>query len=103
MTDERHGYVRTGRLYASHETVCHAEAEYVRGEVSTNRIEGVWAGLKRQLSGTHHSVSKKHLHRCVSECEFKYNTRQIDDGDRTQLAIGAAIGRRLTYQECIKK
>lgn len=99
MTDERRGYIKPGRKYASHETVCHQEAEYVRGDVHTNRIEGVWAGLKRQLNGTHHSVSRKHLHRYVSETEFKYNTRHMTDGERTVALIRAADGKRLTYDE----
>ncbi len=89
MTDERRGYVVVGREFASHQTVKHEAGEYVRGDVTTNRIEGFWAGLKRQLNGTHHSVSKKHLHRYVSEVEYKYNTRQGNDGERTRLAIKA--------------
>jgi len=40
-------------------------------QVTTNRIEGFWAGLKRQLHGTHHAVSRKHLHRYLSEAEFQ--------------------------------
>jgi len=40
-------------------------------QVTTNRIEGFLAGLKRQLHGTHHAVSRKHLHRYLSEAEFQ--------------------------------
>ncbi|SRR5579883_132688 len=89
--------------YASHNTVRHKDGEYVRQEadvkVTTNTIEGFFAGLKRQIRGTHHVVSKKHLHRYVSEAEFKYNTRGLDDGARTVLAIQSADHRRLTYRE----
>src|SRR5258705_209382 len=46
MTDERIAYVLVGKEYASHETVHHNSGEYVRGSVTTNRIEGFWAGLK---------------------------------------------------------
>jgi hypothetical protein len=99
MTDERPAYRRIGRQYASHQTVHHKSGEYVRGDVTTNRIEGFFAGLKRQIKGTHHSVSKKHLHRYVSEVEFKYNTRGLDDGERTQRAIQGADGKRLTHDE----
>ena len=38
---------------------------------------------KRGLYGTFHSVSKKHLHRYVDEFTFRYNTREMDDGERT--------------------
>ena len=59
------------------------------------------AGLKRQLHGTHHSVSRKHLHRYVSEAVFKYTNRHLDDGERTVKLIQAADSRRLTYEELI--
>lgn len=51
--------------------------------VSTNRIEGFWAGTKRQLHGRHHSVSRKHSHRDVAEVEFNYNNGKLTDGERT--------------------
>ena len=102
ITDEAKGYVTVGREYASHQRVRHYIGEYVKytpeGEcITTNRNEGFWAGLKRQLHGTHHSVSRKHLHRYVSEAEFKYNTRNLSDGERTVKLIQAADHRRLTY------
>jgi transposase-like protein len=99
MTDERRCYKPVGREYASHQTVHHRSGEYVRGDVTTNRIEGFFAGLKRQIKGTHHSVSRKHLHRYISEIEYKYNTRDIDDGERTRLAIQGSDGKRLTYAD----
>jgi hypothetical protein len=91
-----------GREYASHQTVHHKVGEYVRGNVYTNTIEGFFAGLKRQIKGTHHSVSKKHLHRYISEIEYKYNTRGMNDGERTALAIKSADGRRLTYKDQVR-
>jgi hypothetical protein len=68
-------------------------------QITTNRIEGFWAGLKRQVGGTHHSVSRKHLHRYVSEAEFKYNNRALSDADRMVKLIQASDNRRLTYAE----
>lgn len=67
--------------------------------ITTNTIEGFWAGHKRQIGGTHHAVTRKHLHRYVSEAEFKYNTRTLNDGERTAKLIQAALMRRLTYAE----
>lgn len=99
MTDELQAYQPIGKAYASHQTVRHKDAEYVRGDVYTNTIEGFFAGLKRQISGTHHSVSKKHLHRYVNEVEFKYNNRDVNDGERTRRAIKASEGRRLRYAD----
>lgn len=102
MTDEAKVYNVVGREYADHLKVKHYLGQYVRhtsdGEtVTTNRIEGFWAGLKRQIGGTHHSVSRKHLHRYVSEAEFKYNNRKLSDADRMVKLIHATNGRRLTY------
>ncbi|MFN2603966.1 MAG: transposase, partial [Gemmatimonadaceae bacterium] len=103
MTDERGTYKPIGAAYASHNTVRHKDGEYVRLEpdvlVTTNTIEGFFAGLKRQIKGTHHAVSQKHLHRYVSESEFKYNHRKLDDGERTVCAIRGADGKRLTYKQ----
>jgi transposase-like protein len=99
MTDERRSYRKVGKEYASHQRVHHTQGEYVRGDVTTNRVEGFFAGLKRQIKGTHHAVSKKHLHRYISEIEFKYNNRALDDGARTALAIQGADNKRLTYKQ----
>lgn len=104
QTDESVVYKIVGREYASHRRVKHALGQYVKytaeGEqITTNRIEGFWANLKRQLHGTHHAVSRKHLHRYVSEVEFKYNNRDLSDGERAAKLIRSTVNRRLTYAE----
>jgi transposase-like protein len=103
-TDQAQAYKAIGQQFASHARVRHNAGQYVRYttdgvQVTTNRIEGFWAGLKRQLHGTHHSVSRKHLHRYLSEAEFKYNNRKLSDGERTVKLIQACDNRRLTYRE----
>ena len=100
MTDEHGAYCRPAwALKAKHETVTHHVGEYVRGDVHTNTIEGFFANFKRKLHGTHHAVSKKHLHRYVDEAVFIYNTRDVDDGARAEQAIQGADGKRLLYRE----
>ncbi|HEV8445689.1 MAG TPA: IS1595 family transposase [Gemmatimonadaceae bacterium] len=99
MTDEKRAYEAIGRDFAAHHTIKHYRGRWADGDVTTNRIEAFWALLKRQILGTHHSVSKKHLHRYVSEVEFKFNTRGMDDGQRTVLAIQSADNKRLTYRK----
>ena len=86
------------RLKMPHESVNHSQREYVRGEVTTNTVEGFFSLLKRGLYGTFHSVSEHHLHRYVSEFAFRYNARYLDDGERTIKAIAGAEGKRLTYR-----
>lgn len=100
MTDEFGIYTTIGREFeGGHETICHGDGEYARGDVTTNTIEGVFALLKRGMKGTFHSVTPKHLHRYLSEFEFRYNTRKVDDGARVALAIDAMNGKRLTYAQ----
>lgn len=102
LTDGWIGYKNIGREYdGGHEKVNHRQGkqeEWVRGDVHTNTIESFFAILKRGIYGTFHNVSDKHLHRYVSEFEFRYNTRGVDDGERTRRAILGAEGKRLTYK-----
>jgi hypothetical protein len=78
--------------------VTHSKREYVRGEVHSNTVEGFFSLVKRGLYGVYHNVSKDHLHRYMSEFEFRYNNRHLDDGDRTSAAIKASEGKRLMYK-----
>ena len=102
MTDE---YVAYRGIEASfdggHHVVNHRRKEYVRGDVSTNTAESSFALIKRGLMGIYHAVSKKHLHRYLGEFDFRWNTRSLNDGDRTEQAVKGAAGKRLDYQRCI--
>jgi hypothetical protein len=51
------------------------------------------------MVGIYHSVSKEHLHRYLGEFDFRWNTRNLNDGDRTALAIESAQGKRLPYED----
>jgi len=102
-TDESGIYSRVGGLLYQHETINHGAGEYVRGDVTTNGIESVFALLKRGLHGVYHHASPKHLHRYVGEFAFR-----LGDGDvknhtlhRLDRMFAAAIGQRLTYKELI--
>ena len=103
MTDESNLYNKVGQPFASHESVKHSLYEYVRGEAHINSAESFFSRLKRQLYGTHHAVSKKHLHRYLAEVVFKHNTRWLEDGARTVAAIQGADGKRLRYREPIRQ
>lgn len=101
MTDSYQVYTEPGKMFAAHEIVDHGKGEYVRGDAHTNTVEGFYSQLKRSLDGTHHHVSAKHLHRYVSEFDFRYNAREITDGERTVLAIQKTEGRRLVYKDAV--
>jgi transposase-like protein len=101
-TDESSAYARIGQCFeGGHESVAHGRREYARGDVHSNTIEGAFSLLKRGIYGTFHSVSRKHLARYLAEFEFRYNARKITDGERTELAIKGADGKRLTYAQQI--
>lgn len=83
--------------FASHTMVNHRIGEYVRGDVSTNQAESYFAQLKRSLDGTHHHVSRVHLHRYVTEFDFRWSTCKLADSERMAKIIAGTTGRRLTY------
>lgn len=97
-TDSSKHYRRIVSDFASHETVNHNRDEYVRGDVSTNQAEAYFSQLKRSIDGTHHHVSREHLHRYLAEFDFRFSTCKATDTERMQLLAGRVLGRRLTYQ-----
>lgn len=100
MTDEHGVYEKPGRTYdGGHESVSHKKREYARGDAFSNTAESVFSILKRGLDGIYHSVSKRHLHRYLSEYEYRWNTRQDRDSERMRKAVLMSEGKRLTYQE----
>lgn len=99
MTDEYAVYTEPGTAFAKHETVAHGKGEYSRGEAHTNTVEGYFSQLKRSIDGTHHHVSERHLDRYLSEYDFRYSTRKVKDGERTEQVIRRAAGKRLRYEE----
>ena len=99
MTDEAQVYKGIGREFGAHEIVSHSKGEYVRGNVTTNTIESAFAILKRGVYGTYHSISEQHLHRYLSEFDFRYNGRTVTDAERTARALAGIGGKRLTYRQ----
>jgi transposase-like protein len=100
MTDESRLYNGLGFNFASHQTVIHSREEYARGIVSTNRVEGYFAILKRGVMGVYHSMSEAHLKRYLYEFDFRYSNRSAlgcEDLERANRALLGAKGKRLTY------
>ncbi len=92
-------YRATGREYAGHGTVNHSIREYVRGHFwHTNTLENYFSIFKRGITGNYQWVSAKHLKRYLGEFDFRHNTRDISDFDRTALAVAGARGKRMTYR-----
>lgn len=103
-TDESPLYTKAGKRFASHSRVNHSAEEYAYYDyrenrtVTTNTAEGFFGNSKRSLDGTHHHVSRQHLHLYTAELDFKYNTRKSSDGERTAEGIRRIGGKRLMYR-----
>jgi len=97
-TDEASYYVGPGKAFASHEFITHAADEYARGDVHTNTIEGYFSIFKRGMKGTYQHCGEQHLQRYLTEFDFRYNTRELDDFTRATVALKQAEGKRLTYR-----
>jgi transposase-like protein len=81
MTDEHRGYpaALAPEFTNRHEKINHIAGEYVRGDVTTNSIESAFSLLKRGVIGQFHKLSGKHLHRYLSEFEYRFNRRTDAD------------------------
>ena len=80
--------------------MCSSDLEYVTtgGFKHSNTAENFFSIFKRGVIGTYHHMSEAHLGRYCREFDFRYNTRQFTDAERTDIAIVGAIGKRLTYR-----
>ena len=72
-------YALAPEFTARHQTVNHIIGEYARGDVYTNSIESAFSLLKRGMIGQFHKLSGKHLHRYLSEFEYRFNNRKNAD------------------------
>jgi len=116
-TDESKLYTETGKEYAGHRTVRHSAKEYVRVELShvnedesefhftkvhSNTVENVFSVFKRGMHGVYQHCGEAHLHRYLSEFEFRYNRRAKlgwTDGMRAHDVLKGAEGKRLMYRQ----
>ena len=100
-TDEAMQYDNLHNHFAAHESVNHGAEEYVRGDVTTNTVEGYFSIFKRGMKGVYQHCDKKHLHRYAAEFAFRYSNRialGVNDTGRAQAALTGVVGKRLTYQ-----
>ena len=101
MTDEATMYRKIGREFAEHSAVHHYNKEYVRGDITTNTVEGAFSIFKRGMRGVYQHCAEKHLHRYLAEFEFRYSHRianGVDDAARADRILSGIVGKRLTYQ-----
>ena len=86
MTDGFNGYKALGEIMP-HYTIEKGEGDYARerefteegDKISTTRIEGFWANIKRAWYGTHHWYSEKYAPLYIAEVCYKFNRRKGND------------------------
>lgn len=99
MTDEWRGYNGLNANY--NHTICdHGKYQYVSETgATTNPIENYWSHVKRAVIGTYYHVSRKHIERYLSEFDFKFNYRKLNDNDKFSLSLSQLPNTRLKYKQ----
>lgn len=97
-TDESKLYSRAGRKFQKHETVNHSIFEYVRGQTTTNGVEGLFGNFKTSITGIFHGVGLEYLPKYLDSYLWTYNKRKLSDGAKMLDAIQRTEGRRLTLE-----
>jgi hypothetical protein len=99
LTDKASHYRRVGKEYAVHGSTDHSAGQYTDGQHNhTNTVENFFSIFKRGVIGTYHHLSEAHLHRYTAEFDFRYNTKDISDRERADIALIGIAGKRLTYR-----
>jgi hypothetical protein len=98
MTDESVTYKKLDEHFAKHDAVDHSREEWgytdrrTGVKINTNTVEGYYSVFKRGMKGVYQHCAEKHLHRYVSEFDFRYSHRStlgIDDAERvSKIAAG---------------
>jgi transposase-like protein len=104
-TDDNPGYLGIADADTEdteHQSVNHSAEEWVRGDVHTNGIEGVWSLFKRSIVGSYHQVSAKHLDSYLDEFEWRFNQRENPYLFRDTL-VRMLNSPKMEFKELIKK
>ena len=100
-TDRHHAFSGLGLEY-HHGAVKHNAGEFKRVEganvITTASVESFFSLLKRGVVGTFHHVSEQHLPLYIAEFDHRHNCRKMTDGERTDLGLTKAAGKRLIYK-----
>jgi transposase-like protein len=106
MTDSAQLYKYRLGDFESHDRVDHSKSEYTRHEegrplIHTQTVESYFSVFKRGMRGTYQHCKEKHLHRYLSEFDFRHNNRValgVNDAERTARMVQGVKGKRLTYK-----
>lgn len=99
--------MKFGKYGWMHSAVDHSKKEYARHEdeltITTNTVESYFAIVRRGIDGIFHHVGKQYLDQYLREFDYRYNVRKMNDIDRTDKAIRAIRGKRLTMEAPVSK
>jgi transposase-like protein len=103
-TDQFGMYRKLFAPWARHDKVNHSIKQYARhnadGTVShVNTCESFFSLIKRGVYGSFHHVSPEHLPKYCDEFAFRWNHRELKDGERMKAAICQIEGKRLMYRD----
>jgi type IV secretory pathway TraG/TraD family ATPase VirD4 len=65
--------------------------------IHINTAENFLSIIKRGLVGVYQHWSKQHLHRYLTEFDFRYGLRFVEDEERAVNMIKQVCGKRLRY------
>jgi hypothetical protein len=70
---------------SGHYSVDHTAGIYATDKTNgTNMCENYFAQLKRGLKGSHIHVDPKHLHRYLSEFDYRFSTCELTDTEQNK-------------------
>ena len=73
----------------------------MRGDVTTNTVEGFFSIFKRGTRGVYQRCDQRHQHRYLSEFDFRYSNHArlgVNDAERSDILLARDVGKRLTYR-----
>ena len=73
--------------------------DYLRGLLFCAEGGSFFSLLRRGVIGTFHHVSEQHLPLYVAEFDHRHNCRKMSDGERTDVGLTKAAGKRLIYRK----
>lgn len=70
------------------------------------QTQNVFSIFKRGMTGAYQHCASHHLHRYLSEFDFRYNNSvvlEVDDGQRADNILAGVTGKRVTIKQLVKK
>lgn len=102
VTDGAKVYRDADDRWSKHVVVKHDRKQFVVDGFTTNHIENFWSHFKRTISGTYFHMKDWHLDEYVQESAFRYNTRDLKEGERFDLTL-ANSNKTLSWNELVGK